>query len=412
MKDRCANNVLKRWHSNLTWYKRTIRGRRPKFQIRGGDIGEEIVVDFCKRELQDAEQIFQSIRIPDPDTFQSKGEIDVIICTLKATYFLEVKHWKGRVQINENNEFTTKKIKNKPILSELERKTNSAKRMFLSRYGESLGDVYPLVVFSHTDCNLSDRLRSMSNIVKLKHLTRKIGELEKGISDNITETSRKKRKKMFDDFGTWDKVGFEDDSYIIGDIRNQSHHINRKKFHSLTTTLDYGLLSTIFRGPRLNIIYQLRDGSTHSEKLIPNIEIEINIPWERKIRSIPLEEITVLEFGYENNIDWLDEQRRGNKKKNQKRYRNKKVNFQMLKKEYKIGQKLIATVIKHIPDREDPDAVAGLLVSIVENQVKGLVPKGELPFQQFIPIFFAVGKEVPVEVISITKKGLRLKIPE
>ena len=51
------------------------------------------------------------------------------------------------------------------------------------------------------------------------------------------------------------------------------------------------------------------------------------------------------------------------------------------------------------------------MVSIVENQVKGLVPNKELTMmQEFIPVFFKVGDEIDVEIISITKKGLRLKL--
>ena len=76
-----------------------------------------------------------------------------------------------------------------------------------------------------------------------------------------------------------------------------------------------------------------------------------------------------------------------------------------------MGQKISGTVIHHIEDIEKPDHVVGLLVSIVENQVNGLVPKTELPRQEFIPLY-RVGAEVLVEITSITKKGLRLRISE
>ena len=43
--------------------------------------------------------------------------------------------------------------------------------------------------------------------------------------------------------------------------------------------------------------------------------------------------------------------------------------------------------------------------------MNGLVPKTELPRQEFIPLY-RVGAEVLVEITSITKKGLRLRISE
>jgi ribosomal protein S1 len=76
-----------------------------------------------------------------------------------------------------------------------------------------------------------------------------------------------------------------------------------------------------------------------------------------------------------------------------------------------VGQKLIGTIISHLPDKDDERKVVGLMVSIVENQVKGLVPNKELTMrQEFIPVFYKVGNEIDVEIISITKKGLRLKL--
>ena len=87
-----------------------------------------------------------------------------------------------------------------------------------------------------------------------------------------------------------------------------------------------------------------------------------------------------------------------------------RLNLGQLNKRYNVGQKLIGTIISQLPDKNDEEKVAGLLVSIVENQVKGLVPKKELPLQEFIRVFYKVGKEVDVEIISITNKGLKFKL--
>ena len=68
------------------------------------DIGERRVLEFCKNEYPYADSIHHSIRIPDPNTHQSKGEVDVILCLPKAVFFLEVKHWKGDIDADEHGD--------------------------------------------------------------------------------------------------------------------------------------------------------------------------------------------------------------------------------------------------------------------------------------------------------------------
>ena len=402
--------MIRRLLANKSWYTRTENGRRPNYPGRGGDAGEEMTLKFCKKKFHDADSILHSIRIPIPETYQNKGEVDVIISLAKATFFLEVKHWKGLIEVDDEGKFYTSKISGKAIQKSIERKTNSAKRMFISRFGCSIGDIYPLIVFSHDKCKFSDKLSRKSNVVRLRDLHNRIRELEEGIADELEKNVRENRECMFQSFGTWDTVSFEDGSSLIGDIINQGQKINRKKMKTLTTSLDRGLISTIFLGPKVKLGYSMRDGSLQSEEIGPNSTIDLNIPWENQKKSIPLEEIHRLEFGYEDDVDWMDNPSdRGLKKATKKR--KKKLNLSQLKVKYKVGQKISGTVIHHIEDNEKPDHVVGLLVSIVENQVNGLVPKTELPRQEFIPLY-RVGAEVLVEITSITKKGLRLRISE
>ena len=400
--------MIRRLLSNRIWYARTKSGRSPRYPRRGGDAGEEIVLKFCKKEFHDADSILHSIRIPDPDTYQNKGEVDVIICLAKATFFLEVKHWKGLVDVNDEGEFNTRKIHGKAIQTRIETKTNSAKRMFLSRFGYSMGDVYPLIVFSHDRCRFSDKLDRKSNVVKLRDLHTRIRELEDGIGDELEKRVRENRESMLQSFGTWDMVSFDDGSSLIGDITNQSPRINRKELLAITASLDRSLISTIFRGPSVNVEYLLRDGSLRSEELGPNFIIDLNIPWENRKKSIPLEEIHRLEFGYKDDIDWIEDHLDRGSTKRRKKKRKEKLDLRQLKEKYKIGQKLSGTVVHHLPDNNKPDHVRGLIVSIVENQVNGLIPKGELPFQELIPLL-RVGTEVQVEIIGFRKEGLMLR---
>ena len=369
------------------------------------------MLEFCKKKFHDADSILHSIRIPDPDTYQNKGEVDVIICLAKATFFLEVKHWKGLVDVNDEGEFNTRKIHGKDIQTRIETKTNSAKRMFLSRFGYSMGDVYPLIVFSHDHCRFSDKLDRKSNVVKLRDLHTRIRELEDGIDDEMDKKVRDNRESMLQSFGTWDMVSFDDGSSLIGDIINQCLRINRKELQTLTVTLGRSLISTIFRGPSVNVEYLLRDGSLYSEEIGSNFIIDLNIPWENHKKSIPLEEIHRIEFGYKDDIDWIENHLDRGSTKSRRKKRKKKLDLRQLKQKYKIGQKLSGTVVHHLPDNDNSDKVWGLIVSIVENQVNGLIPKGELPFQELIPLL-RVGTEVQVEIIGFRREGLMLRISE
>ena len=391
------------------WYESTKLKRNPKYPKRGGDIGERRVLEFCKNEYPYADSIHHSIRIPDPNTHQSKGEVDVILCLPKAVFFLEVKHWKGDIDADEHGEIFQVNKPQKEVFSIIKRKSESAKRMFLSKFSESIGDIYPLVVLSHDKCHLSNRVKKLHNVVSLRDLSDTIKIFEDYVEDDISKKIRKYRTEMFESFGTWDLIEFQNKSMLIGDIKNFNESIDRKKIKSFRTFFRRGLISTIIRGPLIDVEYCYIDGTTVISEIKPEFVLDMNIPWESSFRKIPLEEISLMKFGYKDEIDWLERTKKINIKKKKRRKRKKELNEGELNKKYKVGQKLVGTIISHLPDKNDERKVVGLIVSIVENQVKGLVPNKELPLQEFIPVFYKVGNEIDVEIISISEKGLLFK---
>lgn len=391
------------------WYDSTKLGRCPKYSNRGGDVGERKVLDFCKNKFPYAESIHHSIRIPDPNSHQSKGEVDVILCLPKAVFFLEVKHWKGKIDADENNEIFQVNGSKKEVCSIIQRKSESAKKMFLSKFNESIGDIYPLVVLTHDKCHLSDRVKNLNNVVSLRDLFSRIKKLENYVEDDVSKKLRIKRTEMFNSFGTWDFIEFQNKSMLIGDVKNFNESIDRKKIKSFRTYFRRGLISTIIRGPLIDVEYYYRDGSKVIREIKPEYVVNLNIPWESNSTKIPMEEISLMTFGYKDDIDWLESIRVNNGEKKKRKQRKKKPNQDELNKRYKLGQKLIGTIIHQIPDKDDEKKIVGLLVSIVENQVKGLVPKQELPFQEFMPLF-QIGNEIEVEITSINKNGLRFKL--
>ena len=392
------------------WYESTKLRRNPKYSKRGGDVGEKMVLDFCKNEFPYADSIHHSIRIPDPNTHQSKGEVDVILCLPKAVFFLEVKHWKGEIDADEHGEIFQVNKPKKEVFSIIKRKSESARRMFLSKFSDSIGDIYPLVVLSHDKCHLSDRVKNLRNIVPLRDLSARIKKFEDYVDEDVSKKLRKNRTEMFESFGTWDFIEFQNKSMLIGDIKNFNESIDRKKIRSFRTFFRRGLISTIIRGPLIDVEYCYRDGTTVISEIKPEFVLDMNIPWESSFRKIPMEEISLMTFGYKDEIDWLERTKKINIKKEKRKKRKKALNEGELNKKYKVGQKLIGTIISHLPDKDNERKVVGLMVSIIENQVKGLVPNKELPRQEFIPVFYKVGNEIDVEIISITKKGLRFKV--
>ena len=392
------------------WYESTKLKRNPKYPKRGGDIGERRVLEFCKNEFPYADSIHHSIRIPDPNTHQSKGEVDVILCLPKAVFFLEVKHWKGDIDADEHGEIFQVNKPQKEVFSIIKRKSESAKRMFLSKFSESIGDIYPLVVLSHDKCHLSNRVKKLHNVVSLRDLSDTIKIFEDYVEDDISKKIRKCRTEMFESFGTWDLIEFQNKSMLIGDIKNFNESIDRKKIKSFRTFFRRGLISTIIRGPLIDVEYCYRDGTTYISEIKPEFVLDMNIPWESSSIKIPMEEISSMNFGYKDEIAWLERTKKINIETKKRRKRKKELSEGELKEKYKVGQKLIGTIISHLPDKNDERKVVGLIVSIVENQVKGLVPKKELPLQEFISVFYKIGNEIDVEIISITKKGLRFKI--
>jgi len=282
--------------------------------------------------------------------------------------------------------------------------------MFLSKFSDSIGDIYPLVVLSHDKCYLSDRVKNLRNVVPLRDLSARIKKFEDYVDEDLSKKLRKNRTEMFESFGTWDFIEFQDKSMLIGDIKNFNESIDRKKIRSFRTFFRRGLISTIIRGPLIDVEYCYRDGTTVIREIKPEFVLDMNIPWESSFTKIPMEAISLMTFGYKDEIDWLERTKKINIKKEKRKKRKKVLNEGELNKKYKVGQKLIGTIISHLPDKDNERKVVGLMVSIIENQVKGLVPNKELPLQEFIPVFYKVGNEIDVEIISIRENRLRFKI--
>ena len=84
----------------------------------------------------------------------------------------------------------------KPIQDRVQKKADSAKRMFRSRFENPLVTFYPLIVFSHDQCRLSDNLNRKSNVLRLRDLSAVIRELEAGVGDELDESVVGSRELM------------------------------------------------------------------------------------------------------------------------------------------------------------------------------------------------------------------------
>ena len=107
---------------------------------------------------------------------------------------------------------------------------------------------------------------------------------------------------MFESFGTWDLIEFQNKSMLIGDIKNFNESIDRKKIKSFRTFFRRGLISTIILGPLIDVEYCYRDGTTYISEIKPEFVLDMNIPWESSSIKIPMEEISSMNFGYKDEI--------------------------------------------------------------------------------------------------------------
>ena len=89
----------------FTWW-RERRRQHPADEIqRVGDLSEQRLAKLCRAAgKKNGWQVFESVRIPDEE-LGGKREIDLVIVGGHTLLVIEQKHWSGRFEINEQEEF-------------------------------------------------------------------------------------------------------------------------------------------------------------------------------------------------------------------------------------------------------------------------------------------------------------------
>ena len=398
----------------LDWYDRTMeaRSRSMGFRKASWDAEERVLQGASAHRRAIA--TFQGVRIPDPRSIKSKGEVDVVLLTDRGIVMIEVKHWKGDVSLDDDGDDIVQRVRRpkKPI-SRLRDKCEMLKRMAVSRYSESVGEVFPLVVLTHRACRPSEEVRRLHTVCQFHELESKIDSLLGGL-DPADASHSKRMGEMIPSFGTWDSIEYGGGAKEIGDFEDKSLPLGwyRKPLASVEVKVRGGRLATLLRGPRLEVVRRGRDGEVTTSLQPKGAVVRLHQPWERKGRrakEVPIEYISRAEFGYSEPVDWasmIETTHEGGRDT-----RPKEVSGDPLSR-FKEGDVVVGTVVKHL--RGDDGTIHGTLVSLVENQVIGKVSTRELGMMpEMYEHFYRIGNQVDVRILGIRgEKAISLRFEE
>jgi hypothetical protein len=353
------------------------------------------------------------VRIPDPRSARSKGEVDVVLLTDRGIVLIEVKHWKGVVSLDDDGDDIVQRArKPKKPISRLRDKCEMLKRMTVSRYSESVGEVFPLVVLTHRACRRSEEVRRLHTVCGLHELESKLDSLL-GELDPVDANHSKRMGTMIPSFGTWDSIEYEGGAKEIGDFEGQSSlplDWDRKSLASVEVKVQGGRVATLLRGPRLEVVRRGRDGAVTTSLQPAGAGVRLHQPWKgRRAKEVPIEHISRAEFGYSEPVDWasmIETTHEGGRDT-----RPKEVSGDPLSR-FKEGDVVVGTVVKHL--RGDDGTIHGTLVSLVENQVTGKVSTREMSMvPEMYEHFYRIGNQVDVRILGIRgKKAISLRFEE
>jgi len=401
----------------LQWFDRTSEKRRTpmtRLQRTSWDAEERIFQAVKSHSLEYS--TLENIRIPDPSTKRGKKEVDVVLVTKSAIVLIEVKNWKGKIETyeDENGETDIYQADRspKPVLSLIRRKCEVLKRMAASRFSDFAGEVFPLVVLANKGGEPNQKINSMTSVCSLHGKPNRSGkELHKAINSLLeglepAENNHIERMvQMLKSFGTWDSIHFEGGGKEVGDFSRIPQEWDRFDVESVDIEVIGGRLMTLIRGPKISVTKNKRDGSHDSTTYEEGHEIGLYKAGDNEPTSIPLENLSRVEFGYSSPVDWSRALSGAKVRSGESRGENPLSRF-------KKGQVVTGTVLAHFP--KDSDRVTGILVELVSNQVNGLASTRRLDTSpEMIKFFYAVGKQIRVRIDRIRgRKKIDLTIVE
>ena len=178
-----------------------------------------------------------------------------------------------------------------------------------------------LTVFTNPTVELGPEVQNLANVATLENLQAKMWktiEQRPLLSDEILD----KYAKLADVCGSWDSISFPGGKTNIGDIDDSNLPTKwcRTMISMLKVRIVGGLISTMLRGPRIELAAHMRDGTILKEISKPKFEVNHTTPWKSKgiddLGMYPLEYLDEVSYGHnDSSLEMLDLSRIGTNSK-------------------------------------------------------------------------------------------------
>ena len=314
-----------------------MTGFRTRFQLRrrmidayeernhgeeAGLKGEEIARKNLEKKLgPQGWKFLTGVLIPDPNRPVGRFEIDIVAISPKGIVLIEVKHWKGKIEVSDDGMKQTKGGVDYPF-RRLDERINQVGRILrpsivLSGVADDSPPIKAAIILTHRSSEASSDTMGQHKILNMKNSTA-IKSLFDGEEKMNNETRDHILEKLML-FGTWDTIqhkGKEDSGLIRwGQIPEEKEEmivegidiLDRTKVSGFTIEPICGWFRTLFMTPYLKILIKLRTNETIESE----ISIDSRIPWIQPgighmSEGIPLTGVKHLDYGRETDEDPRD----------------------------------------------------------------------------------------------------------
>ncbi|MEC7411084.1 MAG: hypothetical protein VYE08_00465, partial [Candidatus Thermoplasmatota archaeon] len=164
-----------------------------------------------------------------------------------------------------------------------------------------------------------------------------------------------------------------------------------------------GWFPTLLRGPRLNVTFHRRDGTTTTETMAPALTVRHTQPWDDSgidgKGTYPIEHVRKVLFGNAAPFSWEGVQRGSTSGEGSEE--TGEVEKDPLA-DFEVGGTYTGTVVKHMHGKAD-GVFFGYLVVLKERQVKGLLHANKMvgKSQTMLDMMYAKGNPIRVKILSI-----------
>ena len=287
--------------------------------------GEEIARKNLELKLgPQGWNFFSGALIPDPNRPKGRFEIDIVAISPKGIVLIEVKHWKGKIEVSEEG---MKQVKGKVDypFNRLDDRINQISRILRpsiieNKAGEDSPPIKAAIILTHKNSSISSNKMGKHSILKMKDAT-----AIKSLFDGEERMKSNMRKHIIEkilEFGTWDTIqhkGKNENGLIRwGQIPEESDELlidginilDRTQVKYFTIKQNCGWFKTLWENPTLSIEIYLHN----NEQFQSNIHEDSRFPWIQPgigviEGGLPMIDIVRVDYGRKTDEDPRDKVR-------------------------------------------------------------------------------------------------------